>query len=206
MEDISTEVVIEEPVYDVEMAQKALDFIDNYRKMNDEILERLLKKYDKIAFEEFNQLCRQAIDDFYDDRDPWVYKRKEGLYTAFEVTAENGRWYVDHEPEMLDAGYHQSNEIIFNNVFMLGFHGGSKGTDKRGVTARVPKWRTPVPKYTRWKRGAADQAEQSPFDAIQEMIPPCKKRIVADLQKEYDEEIHKLNQELRSIIEKVRIK
>lgn len=164
MDDFSVEYTIERYPFDLELAENCYNTIEWVRKARKELAEELNKKYDARAKIDLKWIADFAVDNFYDSRTPLVYKRTESLYKAYDIVVEEGYWDIETKPDNMGA-HHQSNVLIFNNVFLQGFHGGSAGTDKNGDTAMSPAWRTPVPKYTHWGANAA-QASESPEDEI----------------------------------------
>ena len=128
--------------------------------------------------EELNEIALGIITQWYADYEPFVYRRKMSLKHAFKVTATPDEFAVDYSPEFMnDYSHNQENEIIFNNAFMSGFHGGSYG---EGIPSSLLYWRSPVPYYKEWGHPASRSF--SPYKQIEE-----------ETQMKIDREIQKLH-------------
>lgn len=151
----------------------------------------LMEKYGKRAKRDLKMLFDMVIDDFYDDYPVKVYKRKEWLYKIYKITINGWGWIVDVSSDYLPS-HHQDNEIIYNNVFIEGYHGGSRGTDKNGVSVSTPTWRWPVknisgiPRFSRWYSHPAPQSD-SPDQKIEEEYEKYKEEKYAQALSEFDE-------------------
>lgn len=182
------------------------DLLNNYiNALNDAITGlqnvemELMEKYGKKAKRDLKMIFDMVIDDFYDAYPVRVYKRKEGLYKVYNIIIDGWNWIVDVQSDNLPS-HHQSNEIIFNNVFIEGYHGGSRGTDRNGITASEPTWRWPmkplnifgieIPRFSRWYSTPAPQSD-SPAEKIAEEYEEYKEKQYELILKEFDEKCMK---------------
>lgn len=149
-----------------------------------DILKDIYENYPKKAEYELTNCAYSVILDWYAEFSPTSYTRKFDLLNAFKVFKhkDGELWSVEFGPEFMQMGHHQDNEIIYNNSFIEGFHGGSR-SDIHEVD--VPLWRTPVPYYRFW----ADEAPQSfspyerVFDEMQKISISLDKEIVQKAEK-----------------------
>lgn len=109
----------------------------------------------KEAQKELETKCDEIVTAFYSGYDPRWYHRYGGLYTAYQVTISDNRWLLEMGPEFMSGGHHQSEEIVYHNVFELGYHGGS--FDSEGLLDQ-PYWRLPMGEFLFW----GDPAISSP--------------------------------------------
>ena len=140
------------------------------KKASQIIIEKLNSKYGKIFKREMQINADHIIDYFYNDYTPQSgYDRKGDLYNAYEIYGEPDDWNVVHGSEFMKFSHHQSNEIIYNNVYKQGYHGGSLGkADELGITPSVPSYRRPSPGFKYWGRPALQS--ESPYELIEELI------------------------------------
>ena len=128
---------------------------------------------------DLNEEALSAIAEWYGKYDPHKYRRKGSLKQAFKIVRDGVDVEITYDAEFMnDYQHHQSNEIIFNNAFIEGYHGGSMGTDKYGDIATTPSWRKPFLKYTHW----GDEAVRSP--SPQKKIEKKAEKLI----KQYEEE------------------
>lgn len=121
-------------------------------------IEKIIKKDLPKLYEELNDIGLSVISEWYADYDPPTFYRRTGnLKNAFKVTINAKQILVDYKPEYLDDVYNQSPEIIFNNAFIGGYHGGSRGMIDPNETDvykqaghAIPMWRTPFPEFSFW--------------------------------------------------------
>lgn len=116
------------------------------------------------------------------------------LYSAYRVEIENIiDVSVDYDASyMSEFSHHQDNEIIYNNVFVMGYHGGSWG---KGLENDTPWWRTPTPYYTHWYKPASQSF--SPYQEINRMVD----KKISKYDKEWNDLLYKkvLNPIKRSV-------
>lgn len=114
--------------------------------------------------DELNDTALSIISKWYADYEPLAYHRIMSLKKAFKVTVNAEKFSIDYDSSyMKDFYHHQSNEYVFNNSFILGYHGGS--TDKSG-TISIPQWRKPLNIYSEWYGTPAPQSF-SPYETIE---------------------------------------
>lgn len=137
--------------------------------------------------EELNEIALGTITEWYATYEPFIYKRKMSLKHAFKVTATPDLFAIDYSPEFMnDYVHHQSNEIIFNNSFIEGYHGGSRGDGQN-----EPRWRYPSPikshkpPYYRIWHPDYEYAVQT-FSPYEEIEKEAQKKIDDEIQKIHD--------------------
>lgn len=116
--------------------------------------------------EELNDVALSIITRWYASYEPLIYRRQMSLKKAFKVFVNTQEQKMIFDYKYMDeAGFshHQSNEIIYNNAFLSGYHGGSYGD---GISSSLLYWRTPVPQYTEWGHPAIHTF--SPYKLIEE--------------------------------------
>ena len=124
----------------------------------------------------------RALDSFYGSYGAIYYTSKtRGFENVGElVRVDNTRILIRYLPTDADGGYHQSTDLVFQNVFMKGYHGGSKGEGSSGI-----QWRTPYPYYKHWGRSAAQST--SIFDLAEkemdifwdnEILPLARQKMI----------------------------
>ena len=159
-----------------------------YRKVADETL-RLLNKESEITLkntardfgvyqkQKIEEIFKDAVDNFYNSWEPMDdgYDRHLSLYKALDLkNAPQKDGIIDHEETVpYDSLFNPKNvtpfergggaEGLFEHVFKQGWHGGARGTDKRGVSMGMPHYRTPYGVYRYWGKEAV-RADESPYD------------------------------------------
>lgn len=147
--------------------------IDDLIELIPSVERKLRDKYNKIVERDLKYMARSAVDIFY-EKYPTEYDRYGDLYNAFKVTATDTEWSIEFSPEFMKHEHHQSNEIIYNNAFVLGYHGGSWGkSDYFGFRppSGVPYYRGPGGEsgWVYWTRPAVRTT--SPLEMIRSMDP-----------------------------------
>lgn len=115
------------------------------------------KQYEK----EFKKIRAKAVNAFYRSYSPRRYRRKFSLmYMAYPSISDN-EFFIDLGVDTPGyfANHHQDEELIYQWVFKMGYHGGSPSSE--GVTAR---WRTPYPSYWAW--GQVAPIGPSPYELL----------------------------------------
>ena len=138
-------------------------------------------KYRNNAKKDLNQIARIAIDEFYESYDPLIYDRYGSLYDAYKVNVNKDVWEIITDSSFITSSHHQSNSIIYNNVFELGYHGGSTG---EGLNSGIPHWRKPFPFFSEWGEQAVNSIP--PKEVIQEKYNQYMDKIPIKLQDEFD--------------------
>ncbi len=121
------------------------------------LLEEVLNEVYPEIESYLKQCVDEAVDAFYGTYSPRYYNRTEGLKEMWEVKRMGKGQFRTSFDGNLAGGYHQNSEIIFQNVMMQGYHGGSGGKGADGI-----QWRRPYKKYTEWGRSAPRTS--SPYD------------------------------------------
>ncbi len=100
-----------------------------------EIAEQKLKKAKEI--------CEAEIDRFYEEYEPMVYHRKNGLYNTYKLKITNeGQLIFELGEELMEKRHRVDNAYIYEKMFKEGWHGGA---DKGDYHPNPGKnyWRTP---------------------------------------------------------------
>lgn len=162
-------------------------------KLIDEIIDvgqDLHSKYNKQVYYRLRFLAREVIDDFYDSYNPRVYDRNYDLYNAFQVHTATGVWKIWWSSNLMISKHHQSNFIVYNNAFLHGWHGGSGGTDRNGITVpkSEPHYRVPVGEWSNWGAVAAN-AGFSPENRIDQVSKQYMKESYKNMAQEFEKKI-----------------
>lgn len=166
-------------------------------KAKDKITKIVEEKTTKLK-EDLDEEARSAISAWYAKYNPTYYgmMRQMRLRQAYRIEQDGIEVSISFDSSYLSGlGFHQSEETIYNYVFVLGYHGGSPGTDKNGVKVDDPHWRTPYPSkvnklkgltpYSKWSEREVVKTEPSPYDAIKEK----SKEIMADFENDFVDEL-----------------
>lgn len=165
----------------------------NYMKASEIIAEMVANKYCEKFKEEAHWITEEIIDSFYDYSTPYEPKRVGSLYSAFKIIGDvkDDEVGVLYDSSYMDGfEHHQDNQIIYNNVFVNGYHGGSYGKpDKLGVSVgKIPHYRKPPKSFVYWGR-PADQ-DDSPIEQIDGEISELIKKLHEEATKEANELVH----------------
>lgn len=153
----------------VKACVKALDTIEKMEK------EKPIK-----LKEDLDEMAKSVIAKWYATYDPQKYNRTRSLYHSYKFFQDGIDIEMDFDSSYLsDFNHHQDNDIIYNNIFVGGYHGGSIGTDSNGDTATVPRWRKPFREYTSWGKEAPKSF--SPHDEIEKQA----KKMMRDYDREW---------------------
>lgn len=123
---------------------------------------RNLKKALKLALEiqatkkeveeEYKYITDSVIDEWYDSyKNRGSYEPYGSLHNAVQVISDESMIDIQEDPTLGGVHHHQDNSIIYNNAYVLGYHGGSTG---KGLNSSKPHYRKPSPFYPRWGRTA----------------------------------------------------
>lgn len=117
-----------------------------------ETYENMKKEKPQKLKEDITKIADSVIEKWYKTYpNPKSYDRTGAIKTAYKIEIEGLNVSIDMDSSYMESDYHQSNELVFNTVFVEGYHGGSRGTDKLGrESGSIPRWRTPVPYYKYW--------------------------------------------------------
>ena len=154
-------------------------------------LDDMNKKYPKRYKEELEEIGKSVISEWYATYDPIYYDRQMGLKHAWKVSLNGMDYRVDFGYELMDTNYHQNTEIVFNNAFMNGYHGGSFNNG-------IPYWRTPYPEFTAWGRPALRSF--SPYTRMVSEMNRKIKEIDKEKQDEFDKEIEKVQKAINRLM------
>jgi hypothetical protein len=166
---------------------EVIHVVENAKKKIDKMNEKYPKKYR----DELEEIGRSVISEWYATYDPIYYhNRQMGLKHAWKVSLNGTNYSVEFGPELMDSSYHQSTEIIFNNAFMDGYHGGSFHNG-------IPYWRTPYPDFTEWGRPALRSF--SPYSRMVSEMNKKIKEIDKQKQDEFDQIINKVQKSINRL-------
>lgn len=147
--------------------KKCVKVLDTIEEMEEEKPEELREELDEMA--------KSVIAQWYASYDPHKYRRQRSLYQGYRIYRDGVDLEIMFDSDFIYEYVHnQDNELVYNNTFVQGYHGGSKGTDKNNVTANVPDWRAPYPSFTQWYHTKKDKlttksvpiTQPSPYEAI----------------------------------------
>lgn len=138
----------------INQCQKALKQIE---KMEQQKPKKLISKIDEMA--------KSVIAQWYATYDPRKYRRQRSLYQAYRIEQDGIDVEIKFDSAYIsDFTHHQDNELIYENSFIQGYHGGSMGTDQNDETVDTPYWRKPFLHYTMW--GEPAKKNFSPYRKI----------------------------------------
>lgn len=160
-------------------------------KKNINEIRKLNEKYYKMGKSDLEYIARKTVDEFYEDYEPLLYDRYGDLYNAYAIIPNklpNGMFRFDvlYDWKLMQAEHRVSNEYIYTNSFIYGWHGGAR-SGKNHPDPGQAWWREPVPYFTQWKSPSARS------DSIKDKIVSRLERHVVllqkEMQKEYEEKI-----------------
>jgi hypothetical protein len=154
-------------------------------KLETMITEKPEKYKDKLRDSALSTISR-----WYAKYDPIYYHdRQMSLKKAFKITQDGCDLFIDFDSSYMDDEgftHHQNkygNEIVFNNAFIKGYHGGST-SKKDDIT--TPHWRTPFPEFSEWGERAA--RSRSPYNEILKN----SKKILKDYEDEWTRDLKQI--------------
>ncbi len=164
--------------------QRTLNALDKLERVEEEILKKTPQQLEK----ELNYIGESIITRWYDDYDRHIYEPYGSLYYAYQVKRNGTRITVTTSPDYISVGKHnQSDEIVYNNAFVRGYHGGSTGS---GLDSLIPHWRTPYPFYPEW--GGPAKKSKSPLEMMQE-----------EMQGEVDKTLKEIDEKIANAMNRV---
>lgn len=116
--------------------------------------------YPKRYQRELDDIGKTIVADWYKSYDPVFYRRHQSLKHAYRVVLNGTDYEVQFGPELMTESHDVSNEYIYENSFIEGYHGGAR----EGVghpNPGIPYWRAPYPALSLWGRPAKRSA--SPY-------------------------------------------
>lgn len=157
------EIEVQNPY--IARAKILLSALKTFKQAFLSIEDKLNSKYNKKVGSQLRVIAKSAVDKFYESYEPHIYKRGEGLYTAFKVIANDEEWTLKTGPEFMKRDYKAGKEYVYINSFEQGFHGGAIDGPKHPDPG-TPYWRKPPPDYTFWGKPATQgPAPQDLIDA-----------------------------------------
>ena len=164
--------------------------------------ERLNRKYNKKAYNELNEMARDAIDEFYEDNfSPGRYRRTHSLHHAYKVYTTDNSWELLLGPEFMRSKHRAPSSIIYYNSLVVGVHGGAwRGNE--GIDDYY--WRMPHPDYTEWWPDPAprgpENIEQKILDKAEEIISDLENQLQTDFDTYATKIIDDLNAGLKQFL------
>ena len=173
-------------------------------KLDDELdkTEKKIKiKTKKEIRENLEYIARTAVDMFYEDYMPRMYRRTYDLYNAYKIRVNDKVWEVETNPDFMKNTHGGKNKVksdyIFQNSFVNGYHGGSTyGTDLYGTPhpqPGTPYWML----YGRWYKEAAG-GRVSPEEYIKTEVEQYLDTVPQKMQNEFDGIIRPLMNDVRN--------
>lgn len=170
---------------------EALDYIERAEKLSQEILDKYPKKVDK----ELNFIAWSVISDWYSSYEPLAYHRQDDLFNVYRIISTTDFVEVSFSSEYFEHWHHQDPDIIYNNAFKAGYHGGSKSDQLDNNN--IPQWREPIPFFTEWQKPAVQTF--SPFYKMKELMEKKYKEIDNEQSQELKKVYRLLNRALGAI-------
>lgn len=158
----------------------------------DEIIsevEVMQNYYPQHLKKELERIGRTVISEWYDSySNRKLYDPYGSLYHAYKIEVDNSHYLVTFDNKKLDnISHHQSNEIIYNNSFIEGYHGGSMGD---GLSSNIPHWRTPHPFYSSWGKPAIKSF--SPYEKMYDLMEEEINSVKAEMKRKENGMIQRL--------------
>lgn len=153
--------------------------------------KRIIEEYPIKLEERLNEVGRQVVARWYADYEPTTYRRTRSLYQAFRVEREGFNVNVEFDSELIEASHRVSNDYIFENSFIEGYHGGADSGPKHPDLG-TPYWRTPPPRYPRWYKKTPAYHSFSPYDEM-----------VSRMQEEIDDANRELKEDLNEVVRRL---
>ena len=162
-------------------------------------IEKMAEDKPKKFIEKLDEEARSIISEWYAGYEPTYYgmMRQMRLRNAYRIEQDGAEVAISFDASYLRGlGFHQKEEIIYNNVFVLGYHGGSAGKD---YIDDNPHWRTPYPSrvnkskgikpYTRWSEREVVQTKPSPYDALKKKSEELMDEYIKDFVDEFESKV-----------------
>lgn len=127
-----------------------MDINKKFERYQDRIIKEAVLT---IAYEKRKaalKICESAVDRFYNDYTPHMYKRRGSLYEAYNIEIKpNGEFIFQLGSEFMTKKHRVDNEYIYKYMFVMGWHGGAndgKGHPDLEITDKERRrlfWRQP---------------------------------------------------------------
>lgn len=143
--DLKEVIILARAKFDLFDRRRFSSFINYSETAADALLSdiiNIIEKYDKRYLFEGDLVIERVVDMFYEDYTPHTYKRKQDLYNAYKVFIDDGDWGYEFGAHLMKKSHHQSNEYIYENSFVNGYHGGDDFGDDHPEPG-VPWWKAP---------------------------------------------------------------
>lgn len=165
--------------------ERAINAVNNAKKR----LDKMNEKYPKMYKNDLEEIGKSVIAHWYGTYDPIYYDRKMDLRNAWRVNLNGLDYSVDFDASLMEFNHRVSNEYIFENSFMHGYHGGAINGDGH-PNPGIPYWRTPFPELTYW--GSPAVRSFSPYSRMVFEMKRRIKEIDNQKQNEFDSVIAKV--------------
>lgn len=132
-----------------------------YRNAIMSVVPKMVRQADLIV--------KTAIDSYYDSYEPHIYKRKESLYSVFQVELTSTGFNLVFDGSNIHGDHRVNNDYIYDVMFKKGYHGGAPHNGNYYWRFPSPQFASEmgVPPYITWYPfGPAVQTE-SPWERIQ---------------------------------------
>ena len=159
------------------------------KKLYDKVTKYIEQMQDEFM-EEFDRRATEYIDDWYNEYPERKYKPKKSLYNVYKIKRINYGVNVEYNSDFLDSfKHHQPSEIIYHNVFELGYHGGSWGENNYepyegiSVPEGEPHWRRRVPNmegrmgFYDWNYNPVPKSQTPLYDLLTELEDEVFKKV-----------------------------
>lgn len=103
-----------------------------------------MDKEQKARPNKLRNMNKRIVEKWYDQYIPEHYDRTESLFGVLQIIeTKDGGLDLNFDTESIESVYHhQDADIIYNNIYSLGYHGGSLGQpDVMGFSPQEPSWR-----------------------------------------------------------------
>lgn len=161
----------------ISFLEKTLKMVDDTSKEHNKLKKETYKDIDMIA--------TRIITEFYEDYERSSYDPTGSLYEMYRIyyRDEDDEWEIKYSPDFTTKKHRVSNDYIFENSFVQGYHGGAdKAINFKGKphpSPGIPYYKNAKKNFLTWL-GPAEKSE-SPMKliniAIREPISNFKKKI-----------------------------
>lgn len=142
-----------------------------------ERMNKIIEEYPIKLEERLDETAKGVITEWYSSYEPYVYDRTRSLYHTYKIIRNGLSVSVDFDVEYMQNYSHRvSNEYIYKNSFILGYHGGAdsisgskvKSDHDNHPSPGTPYWRYPTPYFNNW--GSPAIQTFSPYERMLERM------------------------------------
>ena len=157
--------------------------IESFKKNLNNEKQKIISKNLEIMKNDFESMIDNYITIFYDSYNPRFYNRYGDLYNVYKITINKNNYSIDFDSSYMMYDHRVSNEYIYQNSFINGYHGGAiSGIGHPDVG--TPYYRKPFPNFTEWGREAVKS--NSIFDQIKNEAGFIIKKTEENVQNDFD--------------------